>query len=111
MESINNNPVITDHRVKVFRWYYYIALLQFLMYFIVPILIFPGQVIKDIEVISALTLGLFVGLFFLIVNVIGLFLDRSRRVLYILLSLVIIIYFTWAIISWAYIEHMDYLLR
>ena len=100
-----------EKRVKVFRWYFYIALTQFLMYFIVPLILFPNSVIKDIEVVSALTLGLLVGFFFFLVNILGLFLDRARRVLYGFVLSVITAYFIWAIVSWAYIEKMDYLLR
>ena len=102
---------IPAQTTKTFRWYYYIALTQFLMYFIVPALIFPGKVIKDIEIISALTFGLVVGLFFGLVNLAGLFYDRSRRYCYGIGLLLITLYFIWAIVSWSFIERMDYLLR
>ncbi len=102
---------IADNKTKTFRWYFYIALTQFLMYFIVPIIIFPGKVIKDIEIISSLTLGTLVGLFFGLVNLLGLFYDRQRRVLYITLVFLIASYLVWAIVSWSFIERMDYLLR
>lgn len=65
----------------------------------------------QIELISALTLGLAVGLFFMLVNICGCIIDRSRRLLYLSLIIVISLWFLWAIISWSYIEHMDYILR
>jgi hypothetical protein len=74
-------------------------------------LIFPGAVVKDIEVISALTLGLPMGLFLLLVSSVGLFLDRRRRALYIASASVVAIYFLAAVISWSYIEHLVFLLR
>jgi len=111
MVQSSHRLVRTESRVKIYRWYYYLALTQFLLYFIVPMLIFPGRVIKDVEIISALTLGLLVGLFFLLVNLLGLFLDRERRVLYIASVSVIAVYFSGAFVSWSYIEHLDFLLR
>jgi hypothetical protein len=110
MESIENRT-LPNKRTKTFRWYFYVALTQFVMYFIVPILIFPGKVIKDIEVISALTFGILVGVFFGLVNVLGLFFDKSRRRLYQSILLLLTLYFLWAIVSWSFIERMDYLLR
>ena len=86
-------------------------MVQFIMYFIVPLMIFPSKVIKDIEIVSALTLGLLVVIFFGLVNIIGLVLDKSRRVVYYSMLIIIVAYLIWAIISWSYIEHMDYILR
>ena len=110
MELIENKA-IANNRIKTFRWYFYIALMQFLLYFIVPLVVFPSKVAIDIEVISALTLGIPVGIFFMIVNIMGLYLDESRRVLYISILSLITLYFIWVIISWAFIEKMTYLLR
>ena len=100
-----------NNRTKTFRWFFYIAMVQFIMYFIVPLMIFPSKVIKDIEIVSALTLGLLVVIFFGLVNIIGLVLDKSRRVVYYSMLIIIVAYLIWAIISWSYIEHMDYILR
>lgn len=100
-----------ESRVKIYRWYYYLALTQFLLYFIVPAIIFPGRIIKDVEIISALTLGLPVGFFFLLVNLIGLFTDRKRRTVYIISLSVIAVYFTGALMAWSCIERLDFLLR
>ena len=99
------------NRIKTFRLYFHIALIQLLMYFIVPLLIFPGKVIKDIEIISALTLGTLVGIFFGLVNIAGFVMDKSRRTLYVIMLFIIALYLTWVIISWTSIEKMDYLLR
>ena len=111
MGQTDNKVVPAQHKIRVFRWYFYIALGQFLLYFIVPAILFPSRFIKNIEIISALTLGLLVGAFFLLVNVLGMFLDRTRRILHISMLSLIAVYFLWAVVSWAFIEHMDYLLR
>jgi len=100
-----------SNRTTTFRLFFYIALLQFLLYFIVPLVVFPSKIAIDIEVISALTLGLVVGLFFLIVNLCGLYFDKVRRRLYISMLILVGLYLLWAVVSWTYIEHMDYLLR
>ena len=103
--------VTTENRLKTFRWVFHINLLQLLAYFIVPAFIFPGRFLLHIELISALTLGLVVGLFFLLVNVCGLYIDKGRRTLYITMVSLVGLWFLWAIITWTYIEHMDYILR
>ena len=99
------------NRIKTFRWLFYISSLQLLAYFIVPMKIFPGKYIYYIEIISALTLGLIVGLFYLLVNIAGFFIDKRRRRLYLILIIFVILWFLWAAISWSYIEHMDYILK
>lgn len=111
MEQSASKTAKTEDRINIYRWYFYIALTQFLMYFIVPIFLFPGRVIADIETISALTLGTLVGVFFMAVSVLGLFVDKSRRVLYTSMIFGVTIYFLWVVVSWAFIERMDYLLR
>ena len=111
MVDTNHRPYRVKSRVKTYRWYYYFALTQLLLYFIVPMLIFPARIVKGVEVISALTLGPLVGLFFFLVSTIGLFLDRGRQVLYIVSMSIIVLYFFGVFLSWAYIEHLDFLLR
>ena len=108
---MNNDVVTRENKIRIFRWFFYIGLTQQLMYYIVPALVFPKQVLIDIEIISALSLGLLVSVFFMLVNIAGLFLDKSRWVLYSLILAVLTTYLIWAIVSWAYIERMDYLLR
>ena len=100
-----------ENRIKTYRWYYYIALTQFLMYFIVPMLIFPRHIIKDVEIISALTLGLVVGMFFLLTSVLGIVLDRQRRSFYLFSASAMGVYMLAALIAWSNIEHLDLLLR
>ncbi|MCP4634540.1 MAG: hypothetical protein GY855_16550 [candidate division Zixibacteria bacterium] len=105
------NTAVIENKIKTYRWFFYISLIQLLAYFVVPVFLFPSSHILHIEIISALTLGLIVGLFFLIVNICGLYIDRIRRRLYILMIILISSWFLWAVISWSYIEHMDYLLH
>ncbi|MFC1852611.1 hypothetical protein ACFL27_20630 [candidate division CSSED10-310 bacterium] len=104
-------PEANQDKIKTYRWFFYLSLIQFLAYFIIPIFLFPSRVILHIELISALTLGLVVALFFLLVNVCGLYIDRNRRSLHITMLLILGLYFSWALISWSYIERMDYILR
>jgi hypothetical protein len=111
VDKKNDAALLAEKRIGIFRWYFYIALLQLIMYFAVPAFVFPRRFIIDIEIISALTLGMVVCAFFLLVNVLGFFLDKSRRVLYASFLSIMVAYFTWVIISWSFIERMDYLLR
>jgi len=106
-----SGSVAFGNKIKTFRWFFYISLLQLLAFFIVPAFLFPFKYLLHIELISALTLGLVVGLFFLLVNVSGFFIDKSRRPLYLVMIIFVGLWFLWAIISWSYIEHMDYILR
>ncbi|UCE24664.1 MAG: hypothetical protein JSU74_01020 [Candidatus Zixiibacteriota bacterium] len=108
---MNSDVVTGENRIRIFRWFFYIGLTQQLMYYIVPAFVFPKRLLIDIEIVSALTLGLLVSVFFMLVNIAGLFLDKSRRVLYGLILAVLTTYLIWVIVSWAYIERMDYLLR
>jgi len=103
--------VTSENKIKTYRWFFYISLLQLLAFFIVPALVFPIRLVFHIEIISALTLGLVPALFFLLVNVCGLYIDKSRRSLYVSMLIIIGLWFLWAVISWSFIEHMDYLLR
>jgi hypothetical protein len=103
--------VTSENKIKTYRWFFYISLLQLLAFFVVPALVFPIGLVLHIEIISALTLGLVVALFFLLVNVCGLYIDKSRRSLYVSMLIIIGLWFLWAVISWSFIERMDYLLR
>ena len=100
----------TENGLRTFRWFFYISLLQLLAFFIVPTIIFPGKILLHVEIISAMTLGLVVGLFFLLVNVCGYALDKARRLLHVIMIIFVGLWFTWAAITWLYIEHMDYIL-
>ncbi|MFH2036457.1 MAG: hypothetical protein ABIJ45_08645 [Candidatus Zixiibacteriota bacterium] len=105
------NVIQTENKIITFRWFFYISTLQLVAFLIGPMLIFPSKFVIHIEIISAMTLGLIVALFYLLVNIFGLVLDRERRRLYWILIAVISLWFLWAIITWSFIEHMDYILR
>lgn len=102
---------MTENRLRIFRWFFYISVLQLLAFFVGPVVIFPGRLLLHVELISAITLGLIVGLFLLLVNVCGYVLDRARRLLHVVMMIFVGLWFTWAAITWLYIEHMDYILR
>ena len=111
MVRSDHRPTKSENRVKIYRWYYYFALAQIVLYFTVPLIVFPGRIVKGAQVISALTLGPVVGLFFFLVSTIGLFLDKGRRALYITTMSVMALYLIAVILSWAYIEYLGFLLR
>ena len=100
-----------DYRIVTYRWVFYISLSQLVAFFAVPALIVPSRYVLHILIIAALTLGLIVALFFLMVNIFGVFMDKIRRPLYISLIIFSLLWLLWALISWSYIEHMDYILR
>jgi hypothetical protein len=100
-----------ETKIRTYRWFFYISLAQLLAYFIVPVFLFSHKIILHVEIISALTLGLVVGLFFLLVNVCGLYFDKVRRRLYMSMLILVSLYLLWGIVSWTFIEHMDYLLK
>ena len=102
---------VEENKVKTYRWLFYFSLLQLIVFFIIPIFIYPAKYLLYLEVLAALTLGPIFGLFFMAVNIYGLFIDRRRRWLYIAIIIVISLWMLWVGISWAYIEHMDYLLH
>ena len=104
-----NNSV--DSRIITYRWFFYFSLSQLLAFFAVPTLIVPSRFLLHIGIIAALTVGLIVALFFLTVNICGIFIDKARRLLYISFIIFIVLWLLWALISWTYIEHMDYILR
>lgn len=99
------------NRIRTFRWVFYISLFQFVSFYLGPAFLFPAEYLFHIEMIVALTFGLVPVLYFLIVNLAGIFLDRSRRPLHVTLTTFLALWFLWAGISWAEIEQMDYLLR
>jgi hypothetical protein len=88
------------------------SLLPIIFLFIVPIIVFPipMKIILSLEILAALTVGVLFALFFLGVNIYGLFADKYRKQLYIIMIVLMSAWVVWAIISWTYIEYMDYLL-
>ena len=110
---INKPNILIDNKVKTFRWLFYISLLPIIFLFIFPIVVFPipMKIILSLEILAALTVGVLFSLFFLGVNIYGLFVDKHRKNLYIVLVVLMSSWVLWAVISWTYIEYMDYLLR
>jgi hypothetical protein len=109
--SDNENVMVNENRIKTFRWFFYIGLSEVVLFFAVPSLGFPIEYVPYILAIAALTLGLVVAVFFLLVNVCGLFVDRKRSLLYASMIAVMTLWLLWATVSWSYIEHMNYLLH
>jgi len=97
--------------VRALRWCFYLSVAEVLAFFTVPALVFPVRYVMSIEIISALTLGLPLAVFFGSVSVCGLFLDRNRRLLYAASLSVAALWLIWAAVSWSYIDRMAYLLR
>jgi hypothetical protein len=110
---MNRSKKIIDNKVRTFRWLFYISLSPIVGLFLFPIIVFPApmKAILSLELLAALTVGVLFALFFLGVNVYGLFADRQRKALYIAMIVLMSAWVSWAVISWTYIEHMDYLLR
>ena len=103
---------IPRNRVKAFRWLFYFSLIQLLACFAFPLLFFRIREIKAllaIEHLNALTVGLLFGLYFLAVNIYGLFADRERRYLYVPIIVYISLWVVWAVFTWSYIEQIWYL--
>ena len=104
-----NDIVINENKIKTFRWLFYFSLFQLLACFMLPVILFRVQALLYIELFIALTVGLLFGLFFLGVNIYGIFIDKIRRPLYIVIIIFISAWTVWTIITWLYIEHMYYL--
>ena len=105
------NLMEQENKIKACRWLFYITLFQTAVFFIVPVFLFPAKLILYLEIMAAMTLGVIFALFFLGVNIYGFFIDKGRRWLYLPLTVFLSGWIVWAVVSWAYIEHMDYLLN
>ena len=103
------NVVTNEAQVKTFRWLFYISLFQLLACLIFPVIVFPSQILFNIEILNVLTVGLLFGLYFLGVNVYGMFVDKRRRPIYVAIMVFIGMWAIWTVITWLYIEHMHYL--
>jgi hypothetical protein len=107
---VNENDLVTNEtRTKTFRWLFYMSLFQLLACLIFPAIMFPKQILFYIGMLNALTVGLLFGLYFLGVNIYGVFVDRTRRPIHIVMIILVSIWTVWAIVTWLYIEHMHYL--
>jgi len=103
---------INENRVKAFRWLFCFSLFQLLACFAFPLIFFRIRIINILiilEFLNALTVGLLFGLYFMAVNIYGLFVDTKWRPLYISVIIYISMWGIWTVITWRYIEHMLYL--
>lgn len=100
-----------ESTIRTFRCVFYISVIQLVTFFLVPAFVYPHEIRLHIMVMAALTFGLIPGLYFLIVNLAGIFIDRAHRRLHVSLSVAVGLWFAWAAVSWAEIEHMQYLLH
>lgn len=96
-------------RIKSFRWLFYMSFIQLLVCFLFPVVLFPVQVLVPIELFIALTVGLLFGLYFLGVNIYGIFFDKKRRTIYVTVTTIISLWLIWAVYTWLFIDHMYYL--
>ncbi|MGD8456462.1 MAG: hypothetical protein PVF83_08765 [Anaerolineales bacterium] len=85
------------------------SLFQLLLCLLVPLFLFPIQVLLPIEAFIALTIGLLFVLYFLGVNIYGIFIDKARRTIYIVITALMGLWIAWAVITWLFIDHMHYL--
>ena len=107
----NDKTILTKSKIKTFRWLFYLSLVPILILFLVPSLMVPLRILPYLEMLAALTVGVLFALYFLGVNIYGFFADKQRKRLYIGIIVLMSAWIVWAIISWMYIEHMDYLLQ
>lgn len=82
---------------------------QLMVCFIFPVILFPIQVLLPIELFVALTVGLLFGLYSLAVNIYGIFIDKRRQTVYVVLTVIISLWIIWAVLTWVFIDHMHYL--
>jgi hypothetical protein len=104
-------PYPVSERIRIYRWFFYLSSLQVFMYFLVPALQLPSRMVFHIELISALTLGNVVVMFFLLVNVGGIIIDRERRSLYTGLLVFVCLWLGLVALTWARLERWEFLLR
>ena len=72
---------------------------------------FPVHVIFRLELLGMLTVGVLFAFFFLGISIYGFITDKRRRRLYISTIVLMTVWLLWSVISWTYIENMDYLLH
>lgn len=105
----NMNHMAINENIRTFRWLFYISLFQLLACLILPIFLFPIQVLPYIEILVVLTVGLLFGLYLMGVSIYGIFVDTNRLRLYVTVIIFISFWMIWSIITWRYIEYMSYL--
>jgi hypothetical protein len=99
----------SKYRIKACRWLFYISLFQLLACFAFPAIMFPASILLPIGLLNALTVGMLFGLYFLAVNIYGLFADKRRRPVYVAIIVFICMWVLWTIVTWRFIERMRYL--
>ena len=99
-----------SNTIRTYRWFFAFSLLEVGMYYLVPALQFPPRYVFHIELISALTLGNVVMVFFLLVNIGGIIIDRERRSLYLGLLVFACLWLGLVVMTWANMERWDFLL-
>ncbi len=78
-----SNITLQKQKVKTFRWLFYLSLFQLFVFFLVPSIMVPLEILFYLEILAALTVGVLFALFFLGINIYGLFVDKRRKKLYI----------------------------
>lgn len=107
---VNENGMETkDYRIKTFRWLFYMSLFQLLACLTIPIVLMPIHALLVVEILIALTIGLLFGLYLMGVCIYGIFVDKRRFRLYVVIVFFVSVWAIWSIITWLYIEHMSYL--
>jgi hypothetical protein len=102
---------VAEYRIKTSRWLFYFSCFQIAALFVIPALLYPARILFSMQLMAALTVGVLFAIFSLIVNIYGLFIDKKRKALYIIFAFTMAGWIIWAVVSWTYIEHMDYLLH
>jgi hypothetical protein len=107
---VTKNDIVSDEtKIRTFRWLFYISLFQLLACLLFPVIMFPRQILFSIEMLNGLTVALLFGLYFLGVNMYGIFIDKRRRPIYMAIVVFISMWTVWAMVTWLYIQHMYYL--
>ena len=110
--AIKKHTAVNENRVKAFRWLFCFSLFQLLVCFAFPLIFFRIRIINILiilEFLNALTVGLLFGLYFMAVNIYGLFVDTKWWPFYVAIIIYISMWAILAAITWRYIEHMRYL--
>lgn len=102
-----------SNKVKTYRWLFYLNIIPIICLFVFPIAVFPipFKSMFYLEMLGALTVGILFAFMFLLVNIICLLMDQRRKFLYVGGIIFTNAWILWAIISWKYIQYMDYLLH
>jgi len=70
----------------------------------------PVELIPYVLLLAGMTLGLIFVLYTLVVSVCCMIIDRKGRIFHMIVTGIMSAWVLWALISWSYIEYMDYLL-